>query len=386
MALKIPDVEYKARVNRIQEEMELAGLDLLIGYSSESEPHHVRYVADFNPRFDFAAFIIPKEGEAALLAGGPESIVYARATSRLKKVYIHPFLVETSAPIDFSSNIRFKDIIPDVTGGLKLRRVGIVGANIFPHILYEDLRNTVKGCEITEADDILYKVRLIKSENEVRVMEEASRIAEKALAEALEFLDEGKSELEVENRAKSAMFLNGAESTAYPIWVCSGKSTNQGLSKSTDKKLSRNELIQLSIGAKYQGYCGNMCRPLTIGEPPSEAKKLMEVGLEIENLILDAMSPGADAKAIYELFRETLTKHGFGKESTLYGPAHSTGLQECAGPWIDGSKFTLEPGMVYNVDIWLSKGEIGLRWEDGIAMTSVKGKQLSSYRREIITK
>jgi Xaa-Pro aminopeptidase len=98
------------------------------------------------------------------------------------------------------------------------------------------------------------------------------------------------------------------------------------------------------------------------------------------------MGPGVEAREIYELFRKALNKHGFGRESILYGPAHGTGLQECEGPWIDGSAFTLEPGMVFNVDIWLSKGDMGLRWEDGVAITKDKGKQLSSYRREIIVK
>lgn len=387
MALKIPDIEYEERVKRVQVEMERRSLDLLVGYSSEGEPHHVRYVADFTPNFDFAGFIVPRVGEAALLTGGPESIVYAKATSRLSKVYIHPFLLETSAPpYPETAGIRFKDIIPDAAGEVKIRRVGIVGSNIFPYALYEDLRSAVRGAQIVEADDVLFKVRMIKSDAELRMMEEASRIAEKALMEALNFLEEGKSEREVEAKAKCAMFKAGAESTAYPIWVCSGPRTNQGLSRSTDKKLGRNELIQLSFGAKFQGYCGNICRPLTIGQPPPEARKLMEAGLEIENLILDAMGPGVEAREIYEMFRKALSKHGFGRGSILYGPAHGTGLQECEGPWIDGAAFTLEPGMVFNVDIWLSKGDMGLRWEDGIAITKEKGKQLSSYRREIIVK
>jgi hypothetical protein len=41
--------------------------------------------------------------------------------------------------------------------------------------------------------------------------------------------------------------------------------------------------------------------------------------------------------------------------------------------------------MVFNVDIFLSKGKIGLRWEDAIAITEKGGKELSTFRREIIT-
>ena len=384
----IPDSEYKQRLKRIQAEMEVRNLDLIVGYSSENEPHHARYLADFAPNFDFAGFLIPQRGEAALLTGGPESIVYAKSISKIRKILIHPFLLETSAPpYPETAHLRFSHLIPQVTDVKKVRRVGLAGANIFPYNLYSDLTNTLKACEFIEADDVLFKARMIKSKNEIALMQKASQITEKAIEAAINAVEAGRTEQEVEAHAKSTLFLNGAEGLAYPIWVCSGERTNQGLSRSTDKKLKKSELIQLSIGCKYYGYCGNMCRPLTIGKPPKDALKLMETGLEVENRILEAMRPGIPAAEVYNLFKEILTRHGFGKEATLYGPAHGTGLQECEGPWVDASStYNIQPNMIFNVDIWLSKGKIGLRWEDGVAITESGGKELSSYRREIIGK
>ena len=42
--------------------------------------------------------------------------------------------------------------------------------------------------------------------------------------------------------------------------------------------------------------------------------------------------------------------------------------------------------MVFNVDIWLSDGEAGLRYEDGILVTETGVKELTTYKREIIAK
>lgn len=368
--------------------MEERDLDLLVGYSSECEPHHVRYLADFIPNFDFAGFIIPRSGEAAILTGGPESVVYAKATSRIENVLVHPMLLETSAPpYPETANLRFSDLLPEVAGGIDVKRVGLVGSNIFPRRLYEDLRRAVKGCDIVEADDLLFKVRMIKSQNELRLMERAYEITERAVEEALDYADAGRMEWEVEAKARCTMLTLGAEGPAYPVWVCSGPRTNQGLSRSTDKRIERNELVQLSIGVKYHGYCGNMCRPFVIGKIPKNARRLMETGLEVENRVIETMEPGVEAVEVYTVFKDILTRHGFGREFTLYGPAHGTGLQECEGPWIDGmSRFKLQPNMVFNVDIWLSDGRIGLRWEDGVAITQSGVKELSSYRREIIAK
>jgi Xaa-Pro aminopeptidase len=62
-------------------------------------------------------------------------------------------------------------------------------------------------------------------------------------------------------------------------------------------------------------------------------------------------------------------------------------MQECEGPWLDDKTgITIQPNMVFNVDIWLSDGEAGLRYEDGIVVTETGVKELTTYKREIITK
>jgi Xaa-Pro aminopeptidase len=40
--------------------------------------------------------------------------------------------------------------------------------------------------------------------------------------------------------------------------------------------------------------------------------------------------------------------------------------------------------MLFNIDIWLSDGINGLRYEDGVLVTEKGLKQLTSYRREKI--
>ena len=384
---RIPDQEYKERAERVQAEMERRQLDLLLAYSCECESANVRYLADFKPCFDFAGVLVPRQGEPALVTGGPESIVYAQAFSRIKKIFIHPFFLETSAPeYSETKNIRFSDIIPQVAKGLEIKKVGIAGSNIMPAAIYRDLEKALPGGEIVEADDVLFKVRMIKSDNELKVLERAYKITEAAMKAAIDYTEAGKREWEIEAKAQCVMRLMGAEGTSYPVWVCSGPNTNQGLSKSSIRKIRKGELVQLSIGAKYEGYCGNMCRALVVGNIPKNIRRLMEVALQAEETILDAMEPGVEASSLYKLYVDILKKHGFEKPS-LYGPAHGTGTQECEGPWIDSvSTFTLEPGMVFNVDIWLAEGNLGLRIEDGIAITERGGKELSSYMRKVISK
>ena len=46
--------------------MDRANLDVLITYSSESEPASSRYLADFWPFFDFAGVVVPRRGQPGI--------------------------------------------------------------------------------------------------------------------------------------------------------------------------------------------------------------------------------------------------------------------------------------------------------------------------------
>ena len=94
--------------------------------------------------------------------------------------------------------------------------------------------------------------------------------------------------------------------------------------------------------------------------------------------------PGVTAQDVFKNYHNTLARYGF-EEFTLYGPAHGTGTSEVEGLWLGaGSDLVVQPGMQFNVDVWLSDGEYGLRYEDGILVTEDGIEELTSYRREII--
>ena len=383
--LMIPDSDYERRIARLQEEMDKADLDVLVTYSSESESASSRYLADFWPFFDFAGVMVPREGPPALITGGPESFEFAKQFSRIRNIHIHPLFVETSAP-DWVPKVEYEDLgsILAAVCGKPPRRIGVTDWNIFPHPVFLDLQKAAADAEIVPADDVLLRVKVIKSEYEMAVIRKAYWITEQAMIDALNGVSEGQAEWEIEARAHATMRQMGAEGTPYPIWVCSGPNTHQSLCRSTNRRIKRNELVQLTFGAKLMGYCGNMCRPFAIGKAPDKARQLMSVALEAFQGALRDIRPGVTAKKVFKNYNSKLAKYGF-EELTLYGPAHGTGSSEVEGLWLGkGSNLIVQPGMQFNIDIWLNDGEYGLRYEDGILVSETGAEELSSYRREII--
>lgn len=377
--------EYAERVRRLQKEMKKEDLDVFIGYSSECESATSRFLTGFWPFFDFASVVVPAEGRAILVTGGPESFDFAKVFSHVPEICVNPLLVETSSPtwVPEVSDENFSTILPKVCGYTP-KRIGVGNWNIFPNILFEDLKKASPNAEFIPADEILWRVQAVKSEAEIPYIIEAYRITEEAMKTAFQVVESGKREWELEAAARSKMVMMGAEGLSYPAWVCSGPNTKLSLCRSTNRPVKENELIQFTFGAKYMGYCGNMCRPFSIGEPPKSVKKLMDAALEAMNYTLKTIAPSIRASQIFDGYYEILASYGF-ENSTLYGPAHGTGSSEVEGLWIaKEADFTIQKNMLFNIDIWLSDGENGLRYEDGILVTEAGIRELTSYRREVI--
>lgn len=382
----IPDREYRERVKRVQTAMRVRGLDLLFAYGCECESANIRYLTDFWPSFDFAGVVVPASGEPFLVTGGPESSWFASTFSRLPAVKVHPRFVETSAP-DWVPQVKsgdFASLLRPLLGRRKVRRVGIANSNIVPHAIWADLERALPGRRIEAADDVMFEVRATKSRREFELLREANRITEAAMKAALADCRPGRTEWQIEAKARKVMYERGAEGTSYGIWVCSGPNTRNALCRSTDRVLKRGDLVQLTFGAKYKGYCGNLCRPVSLGKPTRAVRRLMEVGLEAERQTLSLMGPGVDSRRIFEAFDRLLARHKM-QDYALYGPAHGTGTQECEGPWLDGKRAVeLRPGMAFNVDIWLSDGKRGVRYEDAVIIHERGAEELTSHRREVI--
>jgi Xaa-Pro aminopeptidase len=382
---QLPSSEYAERVVKLQVELRKNGIDLFIGYSSECESSSSRYLTGFWPFFDFAVIAVPSEGQAALITGGPESYEFAKDFSSVPSIFINPLLVETCAPqwVPKVTEMHFKEILSKICKKSPVK-IGVGNWNIFPHVLFKELEETMPDAQFLPADNILLDIQKIKTKNEVPYIVEAYHISEEAMKAALNAVKPGMREWELEAVAREKMLSMGAEGMPYPSWVCSGGHSRLSLCRSTNKPVEKNEVIQFTFGNKYMGYCGNMCRPFSIGKVPGSAKKLMEVALEAFHYALDTIKPGVESSRIFKGYYKILSRYGY-ENFTLYGPAHGTGSSEVEGFWLaDNDNFIIKPGMLFNIDIWLSDDINGLRYEDGILITEDGIRELSSYRREII--
>jgi Xaa-Pro aminopeptidase len=321
----MPKAEYESRIKRLKNELAINGIDVFIGYSSESESGTSRYLSGFWPFFDFVSIIVPVNDPPALVTGGPESYDFAKEFSAIENIYIDPLYVESSAPewVLKKPQQNLAKILSQVCSS-KPKKIGIANGNIFPYLIFKELKEFAPDAEFVSADNLLLNVQSIKSDIEIPYIEKAYQITEEVMKYSINNVSAGKSEWEISNAAFSKMLELGAEGTPYPAWVCSGENTRLSLCRSTNKTIKENELIQFTFGTKYMGVCGNMCRPLSIGSMPPQAKELAAVALEAISNTIKALKPGAKASDIFKIYYKLLSDYDL-KENTLYGPAHGIG-------------------------------------------------------------
>jgi len=384
--MSIPKSEYLLRIAKIQEQMELEGIDLLVTHACECESSNVRYLSNFWAVFDFVGVLIPQQGSAMLLTGGPESYDFAVQFSQIDDIRIHPLYVETAAPEwdKPTDAYDYSKIFEEIGATQPIKTIGIANKNIIPHEIMKDIQKGAPNAKYVEAQKIIDDVRVIKSDNEIAILKEAYRITEQGFIETVDMIEPGVREWELEANWRSVAYKMGAEGTSYPIWVTSGDTTYQSLCKSSDKEIAVNSMVQFSVGAKYNGYCGNLCRAVVLGKISQKHEDMIKVALECETETFELMKPGVSFASVYDKFQKRLASNGFAGLN-LYGPAHGTGLQECEGPWVDNrSDKVLMPGMVFNVDVWIADEQVGVRVEDGLVVTDTGIELFTGYRREII--
>ncbi len=382
--IQIPRSEYDQRIRNVQEAMRAQNLDLLITHSCGCESATIRYLTNFWAVFDFAGVLVPREGKPIMLTGGPESYDFARQFAQIDDVRVNPLYVETSAPEwdQPTQAFGFPCILDELRARGPIRRIGVVNVNTLPQVIYHELMEGAQGAEIVHAERLLMDLRAHKSPAEVQLLREASRITEEGMKAAFDAIRPGVREWEIQAAWMAKVLQLGAEGTGYPVWVTSGPNTFQSLCKSTDRQIQMGDMVQLSLGAKYNGYCGNMCRAVILGSVAKEHQLLIDAAYDCLEETISLMQPGTAFAKVYDAFQHSLQQRGL-KGQTLYGPAHSTGLQECEEPWVDNrSGRIFEPNMVFNVDVWISDGRHGVRLEDCVLINEKGNEQLTTWQRK----
>ncbi len=368
-SIHIPRGEYQERVKKAAELIRRDGLDALIVNSNEADYANARYFSGFWPLFERAGVAISAAGDAALMCG-PESRYFAGDRSKLDKLFVLKEYRESADPA-------YPELQPDtyhdvfkaigVTG--KKLRIGVAAWLDTSVVIMEAIREAFPEAEIVRSDHIMVQLRSVKSDNEIACLKEGYRIAELATKQVIEEIRPGMTELQAVGIAQRVIYENGAEYEGLPMYVFSEASTRHAISRSSYRKFEKDDIVQLNLSAKVDGYSAAIGYPIVLGKLEGRRREVVLFGLKAHEWTEKQIRAGAAASDVATKFYNFYVENGF-KDNFVYGPLHGTGLIEVEAPWVEtSSNYLFEENMTFQVDTFIATDTFGVRWEKGIAVT-----------------
>jgi Xaa-Pro aminopeptidase len=185
--------------------MESDKLDLLMIYGDEYRYGDSVYVANYKGLniVEEAPYCIffPLEGESILFTGR-FNMQPARRHARIKDV---------RCVWDIEEHLK------NAAKGKKFKRVGFTSEDIIPYTIYNGIKKGLAGAKLIPSSDLLAKLRVKKSDNEVKLMKKAGEIGDIGLNAARKSLKPGVSLWEVIAIAEDAMRKAGGI-TPFQTW------------------------------------------------------------------------------------------------------------------------------------------------------------------------
>ena len=263
--------------------------------------------------------------------------------------------------------------------------------------------------DIADASSKVGNQRLIKDEDEIKIMKKACQISAEAHVEAMKFVKPGMTEQEMEAFYQYEFSKRGGRFSAYTPIVAGGENACVLHYVENSKQLKDGELLLVDAGCEFELYASDITRTYPInGKFTAPQLAIYEVVLEAQFKSIEAISTNnnvMDAQIISEKVitqglidlgilqgsMEELHAAGAFKDFYMHKIGHWLGIDvHDAGDYMeDGDYMKFKPGMVTTVEpgIYISSSSdvedkwkgIGIRIEDDILVTADGNENLTAF-------
>ncbi|SCP98080.1 M24 family metallopeptidase [Anaerobium acetethylicum] len=252
----------------------------------------------------------------------------------------------------------------------KVRNIGFED-EVMIYSQYKKYKEMGKAEEWVALGGAVDSLRVIKTADELKSIEKAEAIGDKAFNFILGIIKPGMTEIEIAVELECFMKRNGAEGLSFDSIVASGVNSSMPHATPGHKKIEKGDFVTMDFGCVYEGYCSDMTRTIVIGKADDKQKEIYNLVLEAQTAALEAVRPGVSGASIDKVARDIIAAAGYG-EYFGHGLGHSVGLYIHENPRLspldstiilENMTETVEPG-IYIPD------KFGVRIEDLVAVTA----------------
>jgi Xaa-Pro aminopeptidase len=229
------------------------------------------------------------------------------------------------------------------------------------------------------------RLRRRKEALEIAQMRKAAILAGQVLDGALKLLKPGVLELEIAAEIEYQMRRRGASGPAFETIVAFGERSAYPHARPTAKRLRKNELVVLDLGAILAHYCSDITRTVVMGRASRRIRLWHKAVQEAQAAAIAAVRVGVTCGEVDAAARRVLAGHRL-ERHFVHSTGHGLGLEVHEDPRVaKGQKHILEPGNVITIEPGVYvPGAGGIRIEDDVAVHAHSTEVLTRIPRDLI--
>ena len=272
----------------------------------------------------------------------------------------------------------------------KAKNVGFEEVNL-AYSEFRHLKKELKGKKLIAQKNLIEEMRAVKQEDEIKKIEKAQIISQKAFFEIVKTLKASQREAEIAEKLAKIIKNLGGQSLAFESIIASGKNASVPHHITGRKKIKKGEVLLFDFGAKYKDYCADLSRTVLVGKVTDDIRNIHNLVQKTQRDTIKKITHGTKSHRLHEHAVNIFKKQNL-HDYFLHGLGHGIGLEVHEAPHLrpkhkdkkskdeilkEDMVFSIEPGLYFPK--WG-----GVRFEDLVAVKDGKAKVLGKLSEKII--
>ena len=381
MGLHFSKEEFSSRKSKVITSMKKENVDALLLFRQESMYWMTGY--DTFGYVFFQTLILDQKGNVVLLTRAPD-LRQAQNTSNIQDIRIW-IDEDGSNPTNELKTILDELSLKGKKIGIEYEAYGLTGRNAMK--LNKSLENY---CSIEDKSELITKLRVIKSNEEIVYVKKAAELADKALEQVWKIAKTGVSESKILAEMNKVIFEGGGDYPANEFIIGSGENALLCRYQAEKKILSNPDQLSIEWAGTYRHYHSAMFRTIPISKADSRHHKMHEACLQALKNCEDKLKPGNKAGEVFDVHAKTFDDLGFNK-SRMNACGYSLGATFSPN-WMDwpmlytGNPYAIQPGNIFFMHMILmdSEAQLAMNLGETYLVTETSNERLGKQKLDLV--
>ena len=381
MALHFSKEEFLQRKTKVLKSMKEQNLDALLMFRQESMYWLTGY--DTFGYVFFQTLILDKSGNTILLTRAPD-LRQAQNTSNIEDIRIWVDK-DGSNPTDDLKVILDELNLEKKKLGIEYEAYGMTGRNALR--LNKSLENY---CNVEDQSELITKLRVIKSKEEIIYIKKAAQLADNALDQAWKYTKAGASEAKILAEMQKAVLEGGGDYPANEYIIGSGHNALLCRYQAEKRELSKQDQLSIEWAGTYKHYHSAMFRTIPIGKADPKHIKMHEACVEALKNCENKLKPGNKVGEVFDVHAKTFDDLGYNK-SRMNACGYSLG-STFSPNWMDwpmlytGNPYVIHPGNIFFMHMILmdSDNQLAMNLGETYLVTENGNERLGKQKLDLV--